>query len=289
MGREYINIPQKIYMRNFGDMLQKLDPLRSGTEATFCFEKKIFVTPEMLMLLVTLSKLSYDRVGRPVLWSGLSPENYSYLERLDVGNLRFVKLKKPEHALKYHRAIGGSDNLVELTEIENWKEIADAVKKTRSVVNRWFPEKPQQFRQNLITLIKETVENSCEHSGKHPQEGICYYAVQKYQQKNGDVELNIAVGDVGVGMLQSQRRVFPKTPDDVEAIRGALLDGRSGRKTGGGMGYLAIKEALGELDGEIIVRSGQGMIHYVSSKDQPRIYRKNTEYPGTQILFRCRG
>lgn len=288
MGRVYINIPQTIHIGDYGDVLQSTNSLSLGTEAYFCFKDVTFVTPEMLMLLVTLSKLVYERIHRPMIWSDLHPETYSYLERLDIGNLEFVNLKKPPHASLYHRARNGSENLVELSEIRNWKETGGALKKTRNVVNRWFPESRHEFRENLITLLKETVENSCDHSGKHPKEGTCYYAVQKYY-RNGGIELHIAVSDIGVGMLESQRRVFPETKDDIAAICGALLEGKSGRETGGGLGYYTIREALGQLNGHLIIRSGLGIVRYDPKWDRPRCYRKSARYPGTQIFFQCKG
>lgn len=289
MVREYIKIPKVIHIGDFGDMLHNFGSLALGTEVVYRLNDVSFVTPEMLMMLVTLSKLVYDKVQHPILWSELSSDVYSYLERLDVGNLMFVNLKRPPRASLYCRAHNGSESIVELAEIKKWKEIGGALKKTRGVVNRWFPDKPIQFRENLITLIKETVENSCDHSGKYPQDGICYYVVQKYQRKSGCVELDIAVSDVGVGMLESQRRVFPETKDDIAAIRGALLEGKSGRKSGGGMGYYAIREALGQLNGSLDIRSGQGVVLYNPTWVQPRVYRKNTSYPGTQLFFRCWG
>lgn len=288
MGREYINIPKVIRIGDFGDILQRTSSLTSGTEVIYRLSEVSFITPEMLMLLVTSSKLIYDKIKRAILWSELPADVYSYLERLDVGDLEFVNLKKPPHTSLYNRAHNGSKNLVELSEIKNWKEVGGALKKTRGVVNRWFPEKPYQFRDSLITLLKETVENSCEHSGKHPQEGTCYYAVQKYHQNSG-IALHIAVSDVGVGMLESQRRVFPETKDDIAAICGALLEGKSGRKTGGGLGYYAIKEALGQLNGHLTIRSGQGVVQYNPAWERPKFYRKSTHYPGTQLFFQCRG
>lgn len=87
-------------------------------------------------------------------------------------------------------------------------------------------------------------------------------------------------------MLESQRRVFPETKDDITAIRGGLIEGKSGRKSGGGMGYITIKEALGQLSGSLDIRSGQGVVLYNSTWEQPRVYRKSTSYPGTQLFFR---
>ena len=107
---------------------------------------------------------------------------------------------------------------------------------------------------------------------------------------NGKVEIHIAVGDVGVGMLTSLRRVHPETRDDAEAILGALVHGKSGRPSGrGGLGYVTIKEALANLNGSLTIRSGKARVCYNSKYSSPHIYRQEPYYPGTQIIFRCGG
>lgn len=97
MGRVYINIPERIHIRDYGDILKSTSSSLSGTEVVLCFKDVTFITPEMLMLLVTLSKLVYEKVHQPMVWSDLRSDTYSYLERLDIGTLEFVTLRKPPH------------------------------------------------------------------------------------------------------------------------------------------------------------------------------------------------
>lgn len=291
MSLHIIELVGPITLRyDFDAFTEKLSTLDKTDQLCFDFSRVGFVNPEALIVLITASKLAFEKVQRPVLWDKLKPDVYSYLERVNIPSVRFVQLKKPKEAKKFYRSVRPSNNLVEFSIIKGWKEVGDAISKTKGVLNRWFPNKSIRYRQNLSTLVKETVENSIDHSGEHTNEGVCYYAVQKYEQQNGKVEIHIAVGDIGVGMLTSLRRVHPETKDDTDAILGALIHGKSGRPSGrGGLGYVTIKEALAKLNGSLIIRSGKAIVLYDSHHDSPRIYRQNPNYPGTQIIFRCGG
>lgn len=291
MSRYTIELTGTVTMQyDFDVLMGSINMLEKTDQLCFDFSRVGFVNPEMLILMVTSSKLAYEKTQRPIVWIGLKPEVYSYLERVNITSIQFLELKKPKEARKFYRSPTQSNNLVEFSIITGWKEIGDAISKTKGVLNRWFPNKSTEYKRNLSTLVKETVENCIDHSGEHSNEGICYYAVQKYEHQNGKVEIHIAVGDVGVGMLTSLRRVHPETKDDAEAILGALVHGKSGRPSGrGGLGYVTIKEALANLNGSLTIRSGKARVCYNSKYSSPHIYRQEPYYPGTQIIFRCGG
>ena len=271
-------------------LTEQINLLEISDQLSLDFSDVGFVNPEAMIILVTASKLAFEKTKRPIIWNKLKSDVYSYLERVNITSIDFIEVKKPKDAKKFYRSPTQSNNLVEFSIITSWKELGDAISKTKGVLNRWFPNKPIEYRRNLSTLVKETVENSIDHSGEHSNEGICYYAVQKYEHQDGGVEIQIAVGDVGVGMLASLRRVYPETKDDEEAILGALVDGKSGRPTGrGGLGYVTIKEALAKLEGRLKIRSGNALVVYMSNCDNPRICGQRSYYPGTQIIFRCGG
>lgn len=271
-------------------LTDRINTLEKSDQLTLDFSDVDFVNPEAMIILVTASRLAFEKTNRPIIWDALKSDVYSYLERVNITNIDFLVVKKPRDAKKFYRSPTQSNNLVEFSIITSWKELGEAISKTKGVLNRWFPNKPMEYRRNLSTLVKETVENSIDHSGKHANEGICYYAVQKYEHQDNSVEIQIAVGDVGVGMLTSLRRVYPDTKNDEEAILGALVDGKSGRPTGrGGLGYVTIKDALAKLEGSLKIRSGNALVVYKSCCDSPRICEQKSNYPGTQIIFRCGG
>lgn len=289
MSTYIVKTEEKITLKsNLEDFLKIINLLDKNDILEIDLSNVKFIKPESLIVLVTASELAYKKTCKPVVWKELNSDITSYLERIDVNKLPFISLKKKSQNQKYYRSSKQSENLVELAVITDWKKIGEAIQKTRGVINRWLPEKSLSYRGDLITLLKETVENSVDHSGEHPKEGVCYYVVQKYVYE-GNVDIQIAVGDTGVGMLNSLKRVYKDTKDDVEAIWGALVDGKSGRKTGGGLGYYTIKEALSGLKGSLTIRSGTGLLKYNPSYNKPYIYRKKTKYPGTQIIFHCKG
>lgn len=275
---------------NIDDMIQAIWNVARGEQIIFDLYQVSFICPDRLIMLVTASKIAFEKTQRIVQWNHLSGDVFAYLERIDVIKLGFVKLVRPEGVHLFQRAKHGSNSLVELTTITGWKESGAAIKKTKEVINRWFPEKSIEYRNNLETLLKETVENSVDHSGSHPNTGVCYYVLQKYAPAGKHIQLQIAVGDIGVGMLASLKRVYPRTKDDAAAIQGALIEGKSGRKGGrGGMGYRAIRSALGEVGGNLTIRSGKSIVLYRPNESRPKIYRNNISYQGTQIFFSCGG
>ncbi len=284
-----LNGPITIAKGNFDNLITDINSMDNSDQLQLDFENITFVNPEALILLASASKLAYEKSRRPVIWKEIKTDVYSYIERVNISNLSFIVIKKPKNFVKFNRAASQSSNLVEFSVVSNWKEISDVIGKTKGVLNRWFSDKDMAYRRNLTTIVKETIENSIDHSGQKSNEGICYYAVQKYFHKDGTIEVQIAVGDVGVGMLESLRRVHPSTKDDVEAIRGALIEGKSGRETRrGGLGYRTIKTALESLNGNLTIRSGRASVWYASNCPL-RVYRQKPIFPGTQIIFHCKG
>lgn len=287
MSKYTISIGKKLKLNSeLDELFQKTEKLDKSDQITLDLSPIGFISPEVLIILVSISKLIFNKTGNVVTWDKINSNAYSYLERIDVGNLDFVKLKKPTSAKKYYRS-SSSENLVELSIITDWKKIGYAIQKTKGVINRWLPDKPMSYRNDLITLIRETVENSIDHSGLHAMEGVCFFIAQKYE-KNGKVEIQIAVGDIGVGMLTSLRRVFPETKNDTDAICGAFMEGKSGRPMGGGLGYHTVRDALSNLRGSITIRSGSGVMLYSHGHNRPYIYRMRSRFPGTQIIFHCK-
>lgn len=288
MGNSYvINVPDKLSMISVDEIYRAVRNIQVNCSLVFDFSQVTFVTPQSLILLVTASRHFRDQLGQAVEWKGIKTDVLGYMDRMNINSLDFISIERPSIFLRrnYHQ----SNALVELTTIQNPKQIGNAILQTKEVLNRWFPDSGTRRRQHLLTLIKETVENSIEHSSTVPSNGFCYYVLQKYGFQDGSSEVQIAVGDTGIGMLASQRRVHPTTKDDAEAMIAALMDGRSGRESGGGgMGYVNIREALGPLQGKIYIRSGRAHVEHIAGASHAKIYRHVYTCPGTQIIFSCR-
>lgn len=286
MEQKKIKVPYPLTVKSVDIMCRQLQFLDNTEKLLFDFSDVKFITPEALLLLVTTSKLYYEKISCPILWANVDRKILSYLDRMEISKLEFVIL---EHHFFQRYQHGKSDALIELSTIANSQEIGRAIVQTKEILKRWFPNSSQEYIQNLSTLFKETFENSIEHSSTIPSNGFCYYTLQKYSHTDGTTEIQIAVGDIGIGILGSQRRKYPTTRDDAEAIIQALSQGRSGRVNGGGgMGFANVREALGYLNGHLTIRSGKARVEYPCSKNIARILRHSISYQGTQIIFKCR-
>ena len=153
-------------------LTEQINLLEISDQLSLDFSDVGFVNPEAMIILVTASKLAFEKTKRPIIWNKLKSDVYSYLERVNITSIDFIEVKKPKDAKKFYRSPTQSNNLVEFSIITSWKELGDAISKTKGVLNRWFPNKPIEYRRNLSTLVKETVENSIDHSGEHSNEGI---------------------------------------------------------------------------------------------------------------------
>lgn len=264
MEQRNIKIPDKLALISIDKICSPLHSINNSEKTIFDLSDVEFVTPEALVLLATASKLCHEKTNKIVTWKNVNPNVRSYMDRMNINDLPFVSLEHPFFFQK--RQYAKSNALIELSTIANSREIGGAILRTREILNCWFPTRSQNYIRSLSTLFKESFENSIEHSSSIPSNGFCYYALQKYNRSDNTTEIRIAVGDVGVGILASQKRMFPSTKDDADAIM-AALDGRSGRISGnGGMGFANIREALECVNGCLTIRSGkQGLNIYAKS------------------------
>lgn len=285
-NRYTVRIPENLSMVSVDELYRVALTPQGTCNVIFDFIDVSFVTPHSLILIVTASRYLRDRFNSVVEWTNIRPDVLGYMDRMNISELEFISIIRPSifRRLSYQK----SDALVELSVINNTQQIGSTILQTKKVINRWFPESQKECRLHLSTLIKETVENSIEHSSSQPSNGFCYYVLQKYGHSDGSTEVQIAVGDTGIGMLASQRRVYPTTKDDAEALIEAVMYGRSSREMGGGMGYVNIKESLAPLHGKIFVRSGRAHIEHIAGASHAKIYRHPFSCPGTQIVFQCR-
>lgn len=286
MEQRNIKIPGKLTLISIDKIYSPLHSINTGEKTIFDLSDVEFVTPEALVLLATASRLCHEKTNQIVMWKNVNPNVRSYMDRMNINDLPFVSLEHPFFFKK--RQYTKSDALIELSIIANSQGIGGAIIRTREILNRWFSNSPQNYIRSLSTLFKESFENSIEHSSSTPSNGFCYYALQKYSRPDKKAEIQIAVGDIGVGILASQKRKYPSTKDDAEAIIEALY-GRSGRINGnGGMGFANIREALECVNGRLAIRSGKARIEYLHKKSPAHIHRHSMGYPGTQIIFKCR-
>ena len=91
---------------------------------------------------------------------------------------------------------------------------------------------------------------------------MAFGIAQRYQERSGAVRLNVAVGDAGVGMLNTLRRRRRRLASHTEALRLAVQTDASGLKAprrGNGLPFAADR-VRGRGTGRFEIRSGDASL-----------------------------
>lgn len=266
--------------------IRQIEKVKHGEKVEFDLSKITFVNPNNLIMLITTSSYVSELSGKVVSWVNIENSVSAYLERLDICNYSFIEFTLPQSFLRFKRSKGDSTSMIELILIDDWKSCADAIKRTKEILNRWFPNQSSKVTNDICSLIKETTENSVEHSNQEDGYGFCFYVLQKYTTNKGD-QVQIAISDVGIGIRKSLKKVVPNiVSNDLHAIKKALFEGLSSREDdSGGLGYKRVRESLKHVGGVIQIRSGHGSLEYSSKKDDYIQSTHKCSLVGTQTFF----
>lgn len=283
-----LNVP-KYFCINYkiDGFLTQIEKIPAGEQVSLDMEKIKFINPSNLIMLITTSRVIFDKTCKRVKWINVSSDVSAYLERINISNVDFIDFKLPSVWERLYRGSRKSNTLIELQIIADWKGCGDAVKRTKEILLQWFPNQLGRPTNDICSLLSETAENSIDHSSVSPGQGYCFYVLQKYH-KEGKDQIQIAVGDVGIGIRNSLKRVAPDfVSNDLLAIKRALFQGMSGRPDkSGGLGYRRVREILTQRGGTIHIRSGYGSITYSAHSEEQQNTEHRCSFPGTQIFFK---
>lgn len=114
--------------------------------------------------------------------------------------------------------------------------------------------------KRATVLLGELGNNAFDHNlGNWPTDvsGV-FIAAQNYPKLR---QVEVAVGDPGVGFKTSLRNAFPDLPNDVEAIKKGLagFTGRIGEKRGNGLRVIQ-HWTVDNFSGTLHIRSGGGLV-----------------------------
>ncbi|OPY55989.1 MAG: Histidine kinase-, DNA gyrase B-, and HSP90-like ATPase [Pelotomaculum sp. PtaU1.Bin035] len=266
--------------------LTQVEKVPTDEQVSLDLGKIEFINPSNLIMLITTSRAIFERTGKKVRWINVSSVVSAYLERINISNVSFIDFKLPPVWERLYRGTRKSNTLIELQTIDDWKGCGDAVKRTKEILLQWFPNQLGRPTNDICSLLSETAENSIDHSSESPGQGYCFYVLQKYHIDGKD-QIQIAVGDIGIGIRNSLKRVAPDfVNNDVLAIKRALFQGMSGRTDkSGGLGYIRVREILKQRGGTIQIRSGYGSITYSAHPEQQQTTAHRCSFPGTQTIF----
>lgn len=268
-------------------LLTQVEKVSTGEQVSLDLGKIEFINPSNLIMLITTSRVIFDRTGELVRWINVSSDVSAYLERINISNVAFIDFKLPSVWERLYRGSRKSTTLIELQTINDWKGCGDAVKRTKEILLQWFPNQIGRPTNDICSLLSETAENSIDHSSASPGQGYCFYVLQKYH-KDGKDQIQIAVGDIGIGIRNSLKRVAPDfVNNDLLAIKRAIFQGMSGRPDkSGGLGYKRVREILKQRGGTIQIRSGYGSITYSAYSEEQQNTEHRCSFPGTQIILK---
>ena len=260
----------------------------AGQKAPLDFYEIKFLRPEAVILMIVISEMFYKRTGESVGWINLSPDEKSYLERINISQLEFIDVPKPERL--WFRSKSPSKHLFELQRINDPTQLGEITTRTKDILKTWFPDniKGSMFYNDAALIIMEIVNNTIEHSvsdyTKKP--GTCYFTIQQYQPPNSpNPKVIIAFGDAGMGIRNSLQRANEWVPNnDLYALKKVLLEGGvTARMDGsGGLGLKSIVELLEKHGGAISVRTGYNSIYYEPQTQSLRTKKFREAIVGTQ-------
>lgn len=138
--------------------------------------------------------------------------------------------------------------------------------------------------QRAFLGLQETLENALQHSGQ-----ITAFAVaQRYEdRRTGSTRLEIAVGDIGVGLRETLRHRHRVTTDE-DAVRLAIREGVSRfARAGRGEGlFWAVRSVARDGQGTFQLRSGSASIHIGSYSESVTAYPVSRD--GVQVSLMLR-
>jgi len=134
----------------------------------------------------------------------------------------------------------------------------------------------------LSSLLAEMCQNVTQHS-----QDLGLVVAQVYRNQQGGRVIQLAVGDLGIGLRGSLAQRYPVHEwDDTEVIRQALARGVSSvPDEGRGLGLALVYQKSSELGGNLWLRSGGAMLHAHGGRD---VYSEHGFFPGIQIAMEYR-
>ena len=148
-----------------------------------------------------------------------------------------------------------STSFNDIVDIENKLDIGDDI--AYSVRDILIRENVNVDIEGVESLVSELVDNFERHS--RSEHTLAAIAVQYYPNMK---RLDIAIGDCGVGIRTSladnPQYGYLANHSHHDAIREAFKPLVSGRIQGGGMGLSEVKDTIQDMNGSLILSSGDG-------------------------------
>jgi hypothetical protein len=289
-----IIVPQNIDIHSSLDaVIEQINTLPKKKRVYLSFKRIVKLSPEALILLITLSKYMYEHTGEVVKWSQLSNEIYKYLMENKISDIDFIYVDNENISCHISSLIKTSKNILlfqnsEIKILNNPNQCGEAIDHTKNLINTWYSDEKiaNKFIKQATDHIMAIVGNSLEHS-ECDGNGICYYSLQKYSYEN-QTYLKLVFGDTGMGIKNSLKNTHSQLIDrDNQVIKYAFKRGLSCREDkSGGLGFESIRETMKMYGGVITIRSGRAFLLFDSNTDAWKDLTFRNALPGTQTVFK---
>ncbi|MBI3298003.1 MAG: ATP-binding protein [Elusimicrobia bacterium] len=182
------------------------------------------------------------------------------------------------------------DRMSPLTRIQTSDDVPKFAQTVMRLLNVGDEELEGALRYSIIELPRNVVQHSKSRPG-----GL---AMAQYYPKTGLVE--VAVADVGIGVLQALKPKYPEVDTDLKALRLSILPHVSGTFSSGaygsmsdnaGLGLFFIKEIATRSSGGFFFGSGSAMMDLWGNEDGTlgkQYLSSHGEWPGTFAMLQLR-
>lgn len=240
-----------------------------------------FIRPYGVIALVIAGRNLSKTSGRKVIVQNISMQVYQYLERMNLFDVGSDWLQPTGILKERWNRTSHTYNLLELTIINQSKDIETVVSRSDNIFERWLQ---RSYLHDLLNVLIELCANVHEHSGD------CYGCVliQKVTSQ-GQAVVRLAVGDIGCGVRGSLfgSKKYNALEDSLDYLLKAM-NGQTSRLTGrGGLGLRQVERIAGASSGCLWLRSENSAIFSRGTGTIQGI--RNLAYvPGTQVAVELR-
>lgn len=239
-----------------------------------------FVKPYGFLSLVLISRILASKSGRPVSLINLRSSIHHYFRRMNIVNTAGTWLRISGKTNEEWDRNPATQNLLELTLIQNKNDVISVVTRTESIFARWL--QINNLRE-LMTAVSELCTNIYEHS----QDKYGCILIQKYaHQIAGYVTVELAVGDLGIGIKGSLSVAGSKKQEAPIYYLRQAMEGKTSRNTGrGGLGLRTVEGIAAQNQGVFWIRSDSASIQKIGNSRRLET-TSLADFQGTQVLVK---
>ncbi len=256
-----------------------------GDEVVIDLSKCEFIAPWALTLFTLYAIWLGEEKGADVRIR-IDPESRVGAYAIQAGLFELLETERPVGALATH-----TSRTTPLVQIKNSKDVPAFAASVTALLRIEEPELEGAVRYSIVELLRNIVQHS-----RSPVGGL---AMAQYYPNTGIVEL--AVADVGIGILQALQPRYGELTDDLNALKFALLPHVSGTfgqgaygsmQNNAGLGLFFIKEITTRTSAGFFLASGRSLVDLWGNADgspgKKYVYSGRGGWPGTFAMLQLR-